>query len=902
MAQGAGYSFNSDTVSGSKVRDLSGYFLTGTIVGSAATATGKYGNGLNCTGGAMRVGPIGEFDYPVNTDGGLTVAAWVKLNTTTSAARCIASASAASALKWALYASNASGNVEAVIAGVTFSTSTSIRDSAFHHVMVVLDATVATDTVKIYVDGTQVLSTTTATALTYNGAVTMDAGRNALSGAQPLDGIIDDIRWWNDPVEAASIAAIVAAEQTDFQLAIYPFDDDTTDDFSIYNRDLTKTAAGSYTAGLYGRALSTSAAGPGASAAINLPDCDRLAITGWLRLDTAPVGSAAPILAIDSSGGSSRLRVVVNTDRSVTITWVTVYGTYSVTSASVLTVGAWSRFQVAMNPTYVNIRLDSSTQQTTNTSNATPVLSPTVTDLDVLYVGGDASVGGQVTFDYLTFTKNFVNSPTDLYWAGAPVAQTALKPANVARGVYEFNENTGTAAADRSPAGNNLTLTAAGSWVTGVQGSALGSNGAAGAGARRASGVNWSAAPKGWAFSGWVKCRTSTSGARFLTMRAGGTEVAHAGRLSGLFWVRLYGAGGTTGIINPSVAPITAETWTHVAASCNGNSIQFFLNGVWVASAAYTMGALLVPTELNVGGDPGGDAAVADVDSLTLFDTPFSASNVAWLYANPGQFVVAPVGVDLALATETDAALALVRSKAATLNRPTETDAALGITASKARTLSAASETDAALAAVASKQVTLGVATETDAAAALSATYARTVTIGQASEADTAHAVVATKTVVLGVASEADAVFALLRVKQVTLGSAAETDAAHEITTGAGPGAIFGVATETDTARPLAASKATTLGQASETDLARPLVLFKTVILSVATETDAAAALTAAKARTLGVAAEIDAAYQLVFGAVVPPVEPTLTATNSHSSDLTAWNQPSSQLEASHGV
>ena len=33
-----------------------------------------------------------------------------------------------------------------------------------------------------------------------------------------------------------------------------------------------------------------------------------------------------------------------------------------------------------------------------------------------------------------------------------------------------------------------------------------------------------------------------------------------------------------------------------------------------------------------------------------------------------------------------------------------------------------------------------------------------------------------------------------------------------------------------------------------------------------------------------------------------PPVEPTLTVTNSHSSDLTAWNQPSSQLEASHGV
>src|SRR5881397_92147 len=111
MAQGAGYSFNTDTVSGTKVRDLSGNFLTGTVSGSTSFVTGKYSNGLNCTGGAMTVGPIDEFAYPVDTTGGLSVAAWVKLNTTTAAARCIASASANSALKWALYASNASGNV-----------------------------------------------------------------------------------------------------------------------------------------------------------------------------------------------------------------------------------------------------------------------------------------------------------------------------------------------------------------------------------------------------------------------------------------------------------------------------------------------------------------------------------------------------------------------------------------------------------------------------------------------------------------------------------------------------------------------------------------------------------------------------------------------------------------------
>src|ERR1044072_7526035 len=109
MAQAAGYSFNSDTVSGTKVRDLAGYFLHGTVSGSTSFVTDKYGNGLNLTGGAMTVGPIDEFSYPVNTDGGLSVAAWVKLNTTTAAARCIASATANSALHWALPPSNAPG-------------------------------------------------------------------------------------------------------------------------------------------------------------------------------------------------------------------------------------------------------------------------------------------------------------------------------------------------------------------------------------------------------------------------------------------------------------------------------------------------------------------------------------------------------------------------------------------------------------------------------------------------------------------------------------------------------------------------------------------------------------------------------------------------------------------------
>jgi hypothetical protein len=89
-----------------------------------------------------------------------------------------------------------------------------------------------------------------------------------------------------------------------------------------------------------------------------------------------------------------------------------------------------------------------------------------------------------------------------------------------------------------------------------------------------------------------------------------------------------------------SGASFPSETWTHLALSVNGNSIQFFINGVKIGSASYTSGTLLSPTILNVGGDDadGSGAGVADVDSLQLFDTPISPSNVLWLYQNPGSF------------------------------------------------------------------------------------------------------------------------------------------------------------------------------------------------------------------------------------------------------------------------
>jgi hypothetical protein len=230
MAQAAGYSFNPETISGDTIRDLAGYGLHGRIVGSAGIVVGKYGDGLNCTGGAMRV-EAADDTYPINTDGGISFAGWVRLNNTTAAARCLVSAMSDGDLDVALYASNSAGNVAAWIEGTTYATTTSIRDGEPHHLMLVVNRTSGpgAETVKIVVDGIEVLSEDELTTnLGYTGGVTVDVGRNVLEEDEPLNGVVDDFRWWNDPIESTYWPNLVEREQVDLQLAIYPFDNEAT--------------------------------------------------------------------------------------------------------------------------------------------------------------------------------------------------------------------------------------------------------------------------------------------------------------------------------------------------------------------------------------------------------------------------------------------------------------------------------------------------------------------------------------------------------------------------------------------------------------------------------------------------------------------------------------------------
>lgn len=420
------------------------------------------------------------------------------------------------------------------------------------------------------------------------------------------------------------------------------------------------------------------------------------------------------------------------------------------------------------------------------------------------------------------------------------------------------------------------------------------------------------------AFTGWIYEWHANTGDTGLWGMLGGVP-------SGQLGFRARNAGGSTqfaGIARP-----TDNLWHHWCGTFDGSVVRCYVDGVLRATSAALSGGIatnasLIRWHTTVSG-------LQPVDDVRVYDEALDITAINTLMNTP--VVAAGAGVTLGLAAETDAASALVSTKAVTLGQPTEADTAHRIAASKARTLNAATEagqahsigatkqralaapaeTDAAHAVTASKQVTLGVATESDSAHGLSATFARTVGVAAASESDLAQRVAVTKTVVLGVATETDAVFALLGAKQITFAATAETDTARELTTGTVPDFALDVASETDSAHPIASAKAAALATATESDSARPLVMFKTVILGFAAEADSAAAITVAAVHILGVATETDTANQMVFGGSHgPAVQSVLTATHSGPDlttaqdlpDLTPSNAPSSHLEVSHGL
>jgi hypothetical protein len=228
----------------------------------------------------------------------------------------------------------------------------------------------------------------------------------------------------------------------------------------------------------------------------------------------------------------------------------------------------------------------------------------------------------------------------------------------------------------------------------------------------------------------------------------------------------------------------------------------------------------------------------------------------------------------VAIATETDTGGTLGRAKARTLAIAATTDSAITTTRVKARALTTAGETDAAQALGRAKVRSLAVAGETDTGGTLARVKART--LAAATETDSSQALTRSKVRVLAVASTTDTAGTMSRLKTRIIGIPSETDTGGTLAHGGATPAA--TATETDTAGTLGRSKVRVLALATDTSTALVVSPAHVRALAVAAETDAALALgTILKRRTLAVASETDGALSVTSPSVPRVLVPAAT-------------------------
>jgi uncharacterized protein len=216
-----------------------------------------------------------------------------------------------------------------------------------------------------------------------------------------------------------------------------------------------------------------------------------------------------------------------------------------------------------------------------------------------------------------------------VYW------MTNVPPPPVFVAHYQFNETSGTTAADASGNGKTATLAGGTSWVAGRNGGAVNLNGTDGH-VRLPNGMM--AGANDFTIAGWVRLGTVSTWSRVFDIGSGTggylflTPRSSAG--TARFAITTNGAGGEQQINAPSALP--ANAWTHVAVTLAGNLGVLYVNGTEVArnsNLTLRPGNLGSTTQNYLGRSQyGNDPFLAgQLDDVRIYSRSLSASEIRTL-------------------------------------------------------------------------------------------------------------------------------------------------------------------------------------------------------------------------------------------------------------------------------
>jgi chitodextrinase len=196
---------------------------------------------------------------------------------------------------------------------------------------------------------------------------------------------------------------------------------------------------------------------------------------------------------------------------------------------------------------------------------------------------------------------------------------------------YSFDQGTGTVAADSSGNGNNGTITNA-TWTTGKYGGALNFNGSNAYVSLPALGTFYNS---GFTLEAWVKKTTTTQVDTGIlgSWTSDGGPMIWVDHIAGHYYLTLNT--GMSNYLDSGTTP-TAGTWQHVAATYDGSTARFYLNGTLVASKPFTapVGSANTWRIGAYGAGPGGFFD-GSIDDVRVYDHALTASDIQTDMATP---------------------------------------------------------------------------------------------------------------------------------------------------------------------------------------------------------------------------------------------------------------------------
>jgi hypothetical protein len=289
--------------SGTSAADSSGNSHTGTATGTATWTSGIFGNGFSFNG-STKIQASGLLGNPAS----FTVAAWANLTTADTGGAEIISLGDHCGLR--LDEPTAGGANAFFYNGSTWVTvvlNKNYAGTGWHHFAGVFDDD--NNTFKLYVDGVQVASTSTASSVTYAGlGANTVIGRHG-NGNTTIDftGTIDDVRVYNYPLSASAIAELYGL------IGYWKLDESsgtTASDSSPMGRSGTVTGTAAWTPCIINNGFSFNAATRiQVTGVLNAPR--NVSVAAWANLTTADSAGSEVVslgdhfsLRLDESGAT----------------------------------------------------------------------------------------------------------------------------------------------------------------------------------------------------------------------------------------------------------------------------------------------------------------------------------------------------------------------------------------------------------------------------------------------------------------------------------------------------------------------------------------------------------------------------------------------------------------------